>query len=609
MIKTMPLQNIVFPESVICSERNLYFRISPEHPKIAFYDEEKKVVIFEKYSTVDFNTYFNSISISKWKKYTQAVVFGLKIRIKGRFRISLSQTQVYDDTILKKTIASYTIGGEEEDTFFIQIPEDVDHMISFRLEALEDGGVFYEGEWYSEAADQKLNNVKLGIVVCNYKRDEYVTRNLNTITDYLSKKNNSDYSDRIYIYVIDNGGTLDISDKVSDRIRMIRNKNSGGSGGFTRGIVEIMNEEDKTGISHVLLLDDDIVFDPESLIRLLNLLNLLKPEFADLFIGGSMLRLDKQNILHESGALWRDSRFIPLKHNMDLNNEYCIAFDNLEEQTDFFGWWCCCFPVGLCKNDNLPLPLFMRCDDVEFGLRNMKKSLSLNGICVWHEPFEYKYNGLVEYYETRNHLIINSIHNRKYNAWKIINYLFRKITLNTLQYKYRNSEVIFCAIKDYLRGPKWLMSIDHESHHKDISAKMYMVKDLEELDFTFLLGDYYDSLHRCDSGIRRLFRILTFNGNFLPADRTAVVSVNFTEGKIRNINFYRAKKVLNYDFYSHKGYITEKSIVKLLKGCIQFVIAVIKIFFLHHVMHKKYTEQFRQMTSQIFWNTFLGMDK
>lgn len=34
----------------------------------------------------------------------------------------------------------------------------------------------------------------------------------------------------------------------------------------------------------------------------------------------------------------------------------------------------------------------IRGDDIEYGLRNCKRLVTLNGICVWHEPFESKYS-------------------------------------------------------------------------------------------------------------------------------------------------------------------------------------------------------------------------
>lgn len=57
-------------------------------------------------------------------------------------------------------------------------------------------------------------------------------------------------------------------------------------------------------ITHVLLMDDDIVIEPEALVKTYTLLTLLKDTYIDTFIGGAMLRLDRQYIQVESGAVW-----------------------------------------------------------------------------------------------------------------------------------------------------------------------------------------------------------------------------------------------------------------------------------------------------------------
>ena len=56
----------------------------------------------------------------------------------------------------------------------------------------------------------------------------------------------------------------------------------------------------------------------------------------------------------------------------------------------------------------MPLPIFIRGDDIEFSRRCNAKILSLPGICVWHEPFYKKYSEIMEdYYLLRNVLIFS----------------------------------------------------------------------------------------------------------------------------------------------------------------------------------------------------------
>lgn len=76
----------------------------------------------------------------------------------------------------------------------------------------------------------------------------------------------------------------------------------------------------------------------------------------------------------------------------------------------YAGWWFCCIPMKMIKQNGLPLPLFIRGDDVEFSLRNHAKFITMNGICIWHMGFTYKFNASMELYQVhRNSLILQAV--------------------------------------------------------------------------------------------------------------------------------------------------------------------------------------------------------
>ena len=156
--------------------------------------------------------------------------------------------------------------------------------------------------------------------------------------------------------------------------------------------MEILKNGNPHGITHALLMDDDITIDTESIEKTYTILSLLKDEYADAFIGGAMLRIDKPNMQVESGASWNAGDLISNKANLNMNVTWDCLFNEIEEYTEFNAWWYCCFPMDVVSEENLPLPIFIRGDDLEYGLRNMKHLILMNGICVWHEPFENKYS-------------------------------------------------------------------------------------------------------------------------------------------------------------------------------------------------------------------------
>ena len=67
------------------------------------------------------------------------------------------------------------------------------------------------------------------------------------------------------ICISDNAGTLEPEKIENPEIHVVKNKNLGGVGGFTRTMLEYLNGEEK--ISHVLLMDDDAIILPETIER------------------------------------------------------------------------------------------------------------------------------------------------------------------------------------------------------------------------------------------------------------------------------------------------------------------------------------------------------
>src|SRR3712207_7609110 len=58
---------------------------------------------------------------------------------------------------------------------------------------------------------------------------------------------------------------------------------------------------------------------------------------------------------------------------------------------EFGGWWCCLVPLAAVREVGLPLPLFLKWDDVELALRAGAAgfpTVALPGASVWHERSE-----------------------------------------------------------------------------------------------------------------------------------------------------------------------------------------------------------------------------
>lgn len=122
----------------------------------------------------------------------------------------------------------------------------------------------------------------------------YVLRNLKRVIRFLEKEENASLN--LCYWLIDNGKTLSANKEISrlieqypDNFKIIENRNVGGAGGFTRGMIEAIAEKQKFGLTHVQLMDDDASFDPELFIRAYGFLSMQKAEYQDITLGGESL--------------------------------------------------------------------------------------------------------------------------------------------------------------------------------------------------------------------------------------------------------------------------------------------------------------------------------
>jgi GT2 family glycosyltransferase len=626
----MEIQKILFPEVGRCTETELYFRLNRktdylknefEHLNVcsllesgfnAYSDNEKRIEFhiedktftLEKNAKVWFDTYFNGLSIEKWMKYTILDNVSLRLELLGKFRVTLVSKEKIHEDIISKVISEKIVESTQKTTFeFPYTYGDKKGMYTFEIEALQDGSVFYGGAYISNVPQEKIRNIKIGICICTFRREAFIEKNLRILNETILKNEESPLNDHLEVFVADNGKTLDAAKLATDKIHINPNKNLGGAGGFTRDLIEIMTHNETLQVTHALLMDDDIVIEPEALVKTYNLLSLLKEEYVEGFIGGAMLRIDKQTIQVESGATWNGGWLNSLKQNLDLKGIEACLYNEMEEYAEYNAWWYCCFPMKIVQPDNLPLPIFIRGDDLEYGLRNMKNLILMNGICVWHEPFENKYSSFLEYYIMRNQLIDNSFHCQWYGAKQLCKAIIGECFRETSYYRYKNVDLYLQGIKDFLKGPQWLMQQDGEELHKKVMAAGYRGQELNTLDMGFSYSEYNKSRLYVDNKSAKFKRMLTLNGILKKAKGTAIVPMSGARPALA----YGKKKVMYYDVTSKKAFVCEKSTGKSL-ACIFKALGLCMIVpFKIKKAQEAYRTEGMKLRTLAFWNEFLGL--
>ena len=437
---------------------------------------------------------------------------------------------------------------------------------------------------------KQINRCCIVLIITSYNRDDYIKNNLSKIL-YLPYD--------LYIYVVDNAKKLILD--YNDHLKCVYNINSGGAGGFARGMIEVLKSKEK--FTHVVLMDDDISFDPQVFEKLIHLLENLKPEEQDSFVGGAMLRSDKPWFHVESGAKWKGLTVEPLGYGLDMRKPEDVQKVDALKGADYNAWWFCCIPIKYIREDNLPLPLFFQWDDVDYGLRNKAPVITMSGIAVRHDPFDLKRTAMQSYYSNRNSLIVNSCHDGGDNKKSVLKTLKKRIRSEVCLYRYEYADALNRAIEDYLKGPIWLCTIDPKKLNEEI---LRFNKPLSDVSAQVDL-DWYRvgcGIKDCDL-LHTIIRILTLNGYLLRAKKELTLPIYAD----RPVQGYRAKKILFYEENSGMGFTREKNIKKALSCMLKFQKLYICMIFKYSRMVKSYRDKYSYMTSKEMWLKYLKIEE
>lgn len=468
MEKQVIVQNVMIGSTPMKDETlNMYYRYSD-----TIIREENGVHVMSKKSYADFFTYFNTFSIEKWKKYTYLSNLYLEIDAQGIFAVDLFGHYFNSlNRFVKEWLGMFAFELETRQKVLIPYPDIMNSsVVGFQITTKEKTAIY--GMNYVTFVDEKyIKQPIITMATTTFKKENYIRKNVKILNSTLF--NNPEYHDNFTWKIVDNGRTLDASEFNSDKIEIVQNPNVGGSGGFARGMMEALKQTKRP--THILLMDDDVEIIPDSFTRLCNLLRLIRPEYENHFISGAMLEINERNVQHEDiGMFSLDGAHGPSKPRFDLNLAITITENEKmlpEDVHQYSGWWYCCIPTTIAREDNLPLPLFVRGDDVEYSIRNNAKFISMNGICIWHEGFGTKFSGAMELYQVhRNDLIIQTTLENTADITlmtRIKNLFWEEI----YKFNYKGAGLLLDAVEDYLNGPEYMKSLDGEKCMKEHKAK------------------------------------------------------------------------------------------------------------------------------------------
>jgi len=168
-------------------------------------------------------------------------------------------------------------------------------------------------------------------------------------------------------------------------------------------------------------------------------------------------------------------------------------------------------------------------------------------------------------------------------------------------YRYKNIDLYFQGIKDFLKGPEWLMEQDGEALHQQVMAAGYKAISLEQLDMRFRYPEYCKSFEIQHTTRSKIKRNLTFNGLFLRAKGETIVQM----AAPKTVQFYRKKRVMHYDAATKKAFITERSIGNSIRYLFKTIGMMIIICLRLKDAQQKYRKDGLRLRTVEFWKEYL----
>ena len=226
-----------------------------------------------------------------------------------------------------------------------------------------------------------------------------------------------------------------------------------------------------TDCEQILFMDDDIRIEPDSVLRALAMNRFAK---SPTLVGGQMLNLQEPSHLHIMGEVVDRANFMwTAAPHTEYDHDFAKYPLNDEEErskllhrridADYNGWWMCMIPRQVAEELGQPLPLFIKWDDADYGLRAAEHgygTVTLPGAAIWHMAWSDKDDAIdwQAYFHLRNRLVVAAMH------WdgKVGGLLASsvKATLkHLLCLEYSTVAIQTKAMADFLAGPEHIFSI------------------------------------------------------------------------------------------------------------------------------------------------------
>jgi len=431
---------------------------------------------------VSSGTYFNGFAASYWRRWTVVKEVTLDITVSGAGGTVTVYRSMANGRSQRVDSAATTEGGLNRFEFNLSLVPFVDGgWYWFDVVAGDDDVVIEEAAWVADVPAERgePGSVTVGITTMN--RPDFCAKLIGQIGG------DDDVKALLDEVLVMEQGTDKVTgseyfaaaeSSLEGKLRVIEQGNIGGSGGFARAQFETLKAARS---KYVLFLDDDIVAEPESILRAVT--------FGDLarrpsIVGGHMFSLFSKSRLHSFGEVinryrfwWTSPPVVETDWDFAARNLRSSRWLHRRVDVDFNPWFMCLIPTEIVRKIGLSLPLFIKWDDSEYGVRAQEAgypTITMPGVAVWHVPWTDKNDALdwQAYFHQRNRFVAALLHSPFPRGGRMVRESFNHQIKHLLAMQYSTVELRHLALEDALAGPDQL--------HDDLPTKLGQVRALRK---------------------------------------------------------------------------------------------------------------------------------
>ncbi|OZE89610.1 glycosyl transferase [Rhodococcoides fascians] len=414
-------------------------------------------------SEVSFCTYFNGFPASYWRRYSILTSVVLRVEVSGHCRIDVYRSKADSSRIHVE--GREAVDGDAAQEFLIDLgPFEDGGWIWFDITS--DSEVVLESAgWYAPIDAPGEATVAVGIPTFNRPTD--------AVKALVALGSDPLVLDVIQAVIMPDQGTRKAKDEpgfdeaaaaLGGRLAIHDQANLGGSGGYSRIMYEALNN---TACQHILFMDDDIEIEPDSILRALAMSRFAK---VPTLVGGQMLNLQARSHLHVMGEvidrgnfMWTGAQNVEYDHDFSEDPLRTSKLLHRRIDVDYNGWWMCMIPRVVAEELGQPLPLFIKWDDAEYGLRAREAgypTVTLPGAAIWHMAWSDKDDAIdwQAYFHLRNRLVVASLHMPGDGKGLVLDTI-KATVKHLLCLEYSTVAIQNLAIRDFLAGPEHILEI------------------------------------------------------------------------------------------------------------------------------------------------------